>query len=138
MSAVFEETQLDLFGNIIGKVTAAKKVVANISVTSQPVTKLAATQESDILFDATGWYGTPDTIKKLNSQLAKLKAGQSWINGHGVTVTYLGLTQTGEKLHQDVAGVHVYVKPKPQSIPQKKYPIKGEDNTPRFTLEARS
>ena len=135
MSAVFEETQLDLFGNIIGKVTAAKKVVANISVTSQPVTKLAATQESDILFDATGWYGTPDTIKKLNSQLAKLKVGQSWINGHGVTVTYLGLTQTGEKLHQDVAGVHVYVKPKPQSIPQKKYPIKGEESTPRFTLE---
>ena len=135
MSAVFEETQLDLFGNIIGKVTAAKKVVANISVTSQPVTELAATQESDILFDATGWYGTPDTIKKLNSQLAKLKVGQSWINGHGVTVTYLGLTQTGEKLHRDVAGVHVYVKPKPQSIPQKKYPIKGEESTPRFTLE---
>ena len=134
MSAVFDVTrdQIGLFDQ------PAKQASAPLVVDKTEANELPAIEEGEILFDASGWYATPEKLKKLNALIAKLTVGQRWINGHGVTVTYLGLTQTGEKLHQDVAGVHVYVKPKPQSIPQKKYPIKGEDNTPRFTLERQS
>lgn len=106
MRPALEQDQLDLFGQLAPLRTtlittkAAAEVVETQTI---PVTDRVA-------FDATGWYGTPETVVKLDSYLAALKPGDRWINGHGVTETYLGKTVTGHQLHQDPKGRHIYEK----------------------------
>lgn len=120
------EGQFDLFGGtpapqVISQATQKPAPAAHNPRASKHVPDAGNIFEKPVAFDATGWYGTPDTLSKLDRALAALAPGDKWINGHGVTEVYLGLTVGGHQLHRGPEGEHIYAKRAPAAIPMKQY-----------------
>ena len=74
-----------------------------------------------IKFSTKGWIFSPETLAELDQQLSKLVPGEKWINGAGITSTYLGRTKTNHLLHCDPVGEHVLIRINLDESPIKSY-----------------